>query len=121
MNWFRGQRLVLDVLKGFGDFHNILSISGADKMLCIAGIHRSKLGWATTKGLLKVRMMSVVKSEYGRMMHTSYRRDLMTGLCSIKEGEDVVELCRGYSLHDGGGGEKGAVLVYLLHMRALYR
>ena len=87
-------------------------------MLCIAGIHSSKLRWATTKGLLKVRMMSEVKSGYGRMMYSSY---FTSGLPCIKEGEVVVELCRGYSLHDGGGGEKGVVLVYLLHTIALYR
>src|SRR5258708_34737376 len=75
MNWFRGKMLVLDVLKGFGDFHSILSISGADKMLSIASIHRSKLGWVTTKGLLKVRMLSEANSGYGRMMYTSYISD----------------------------------------------
>ena len=72
----------------------------------------------TTKGLLKLRKMSEAKYGYSRMMYISYRRDLTSGLPCIKEGEDVVELCRGYSLHDGGGGEKGVVLVYLLHMRA---
>jgi len=35
-------------------------------------------------------------------MNTSYRRDSVSRLSSIKEGEDVVELDRGYNLHDGG-------------------
>ena len=95
--------MVLDVQKGFSDLHSIFSFSRGDKMLCIVDISRSELGWTTTRGLWKVRTMLAGDSGHSRLMNTSYRRDSMSRLPSIKEGENVVELDRGYSLHGGGG------------------
>jgi len=107
--------MVLDVQKGYCDLHCIFSFSRSDKMLCIADISRSELGWTTTRGLWKVRTMFAGDSGHSRLIDTSYRRDSMSRLPSIKKREDVVEFARGYSLHDGGGWEQRVVLACLLH------
>ena len=51
----RGEGLVGDVLKRFGDLDSILNLSRANKMLGIADIRGGKLGRSATSGLGKVR------------------------------------------------------------------
>jgi hypothetical protein len=51
------ERLVIDISKSFSHIHSCISLSRADKMLCIADIGRGKLRRATTKGLKEVRMI----------------------------------------------------------------
>ena len=58
----------------------------------MAGIGRSELGWMTTRGLWKVRMMLAGNHGHSRLINTSYRRDSVSRLPRIKEKEAVVEL-----------------------------
>ena len=88
--------MLLDVLNGFGSFYSFYSISGTNKMLCIAGISQSEPGYMATRGPWKVGIMFSSNPVHIRLINTSYRRDSVSR-------EVVVELDRGYSIHDGGG------------------
>ena len=95
--------MVLDVLKGFGDLHSIFSFSGTNKMLCMAGISRSELGWMATRGLWKVIMMFAGNHGHSRLINTSYLRDPVSRFPRIKEKEVVVELTGDTAFMMGGG------------------
>ena len=47
----RGERLVGDVLKSFGDLDSIVNLSRCDKMLSIVNIERGKLERVTNREL----------------------------------------------------------------------
>jgi len=46
-------RLVGDVLKGFGDLNSILSLPGGDEVDSMMSVGRGELGRTTTQGFLK--------------------------------------------------------------------
>jgi hypothetical protein len=67
----RGERLVGDVLKRFGDLNSILDLSRANKTLGIADIRGGKLGRSATSRLGKVREVFRMKSANAAVADTS--------------------------------------------------
>lgn len=66
------ERLIGNVLKGFGDLYSIFSFPRSNKMNGIQNVGVRKLGWTTSTGLFKVRMMFGTYSGDGGLGDSSF-------------------------------------------------
>lgn len=71
MNSLGRERLVGDILKGFGHLHSIINLLHANETLCIGDICWCKLGWTTTRRLRGIRTVLRMKLRDGSNADTS--------------------------------------------------
>jgi hypothetical protein len=99
------ERLVDNVLKGFGHLDCIFCLPRSDKMYGIMDIGWRKFGWMTTNGLLELRMLFRAKPGYGRGVDTSSGWNRASRFACVKQREDSALLGKREGSHDDSGWE----------------
>ena len=115
-----GDWCVLDILESFGDLDSIFSLSSTNQLNGMSHISGSYEWGVTTRWLGKVWVKFWANSANGRVVDTSRKGYLTSGLAQIQKNNDLIGLISRERFHDDGSGRRVVLWCICIMLNLIY-